>query len=91
MLIHYSPQRSDRTIAYSFSPGDRIAATLDGQTDTFDFSALPDGEAAEIVSTLDPCPVLSARRVNGRLEVTLLRFHGPNPTAEEAFPPDEEV
>lgn len=90
MLIHWSPQRSDVALSYIFS-GETITTTLNGQSDTFDFSSLPDGEAAEIVSTLDPCPVLSARRVNGRLEVTLLRFHGSNPAPEEAFPPDEEV
>jgi len=79
MRITYSPQRSDRSITYTFD-GDRITATLDGETDVFDFSSLPDGEAASIESVLDPCPVLAARRVNGELHVTLLRTIGPRPS-----------
>jgi hypothetical protein len=40
----------------------------------FDFSGLPDGEldTEALETTLDICPVLAARRVNGKLEVTLL-------------------
>ena len=90
MVINWSPQRSDDKLAYSFA-GEVITATLNGQSDTFDFSALPDGEAAQIKSTLPVCPVLAARRVNGRLEVTLLKYHGPNPAPEEAFPEPMEV
>ena len=82
MRITYSPQRSDRSITYTFD-GDRITATLDGVTDTFDFSDLPDGEAASIQSVLDPCPVLAARRVDGELHVTLLRAIGPRPADPE--------
>jgi len=79
MLIRYSPQRSDRQLSYQFD-GETITATLDGETDVFDFSSLPDGEAASIESVLDPCPVLAARRVNGELHVTLLRTIGPRPS-----------
>lgn len=84
MLVHYSPQRSDRQLSYQFD-GETITATLDGQTDTFDFSALPDGESAGINSTLYPCPVLSARRVNGELHITILRAIGPRPSDPEAL------
>lgn len=92
MVIRYSPQRHDRSLVYSFMQPDVIKATLDGVTDTFDFSTLPDGaEAVDIQSTLDPCPVLSAKRVNGRLEVTLLKFHGPDAPESERFPAPEEV
>jgi len=91
MLIHYSPQRSDRQLSYEIS-GETITATLDGQTDTFDFSGLPDGaEAVDFQTSLDPCPVLSAKRINGRLEVTLLKFHGPDAPESERFPAPEEV
>ncbi len=90
LLVKYSPQRSDRTLSYDFN-GDTITATLGGEIDTFDFSEMPDGEAAQIESTLNPCPVLEARRVNGHLEVTLLRFHGPKASSEERFPQPEEV
>ena len=93
MLVHYSPQRSDRQLAYTFSAPDVIEATLDGVTDRFDFSGLPDGEldVSALETTLDICPVLAARRVNGQLEVTLLKFHGPNAPVEERFPEPEVI
>jgi len=92
MLVHWSPQRSDRSLSYQFS-GETITATLDGETDTFDFSGLPDGEldVSALETTLDICPVLAARRVNGKLEVTLLRFHGPDAPYEERFPDPEVI
>jgi len=92
MLIRWSPQRSDRQLSYQFD-GETITATLDGETDTFDFSGLPDGEldVSALETTLDICPVLAARRVNGKLEVKLLKFHGPNPTPQEAFPEPEVI
>lgn len=92
MLVHWSPQRSDRQLAYTFSAPDVIEATLDGMTDRFDFSDLPDGaEAVDFQTVLDPCPVLSAKRVNGRLEVVLLKFHGSNAPESERFPAPQEV
>lgn len=90
MLIRYSPQRSDRQLSYKCD-GEVITATLDGQVGTFDFAAMPNGEAEEITSSLPICPVVSAKRVDGELEVTLLRFNGPNPTPEEAYPEPEVV
>jgi len=92
MLVHWSPQRSDRSLSYEFS-GEVITATLDGETDVFDFSSLPDGEldVSALETTLDICPVLAARRVNGKLEVTLLRFHGPDAPYEERFPDPEVI
>jgi len=93
MLVLYSPQRADRSLSYTFPVPDVIEATLDGETDTFDFSALPDGEldVSALETTLDICPVLAARRVNGKLEVTLLKFHGPNAPVEERFPEPEVI
>jgi len=82
MRISYMPQRTDADVVYTFD-GECITATVDGITDTFDFSFLPDGEAAEIISTLDPCPVLSAKRVNGELQVALLRAIPARPSVPE--------
>jgi len=92
MLVRWSPQRSDRQLSYQFDD-ETITATLDGQTDVFDFSSLPDGEldVSALETTLDICPVLAARRVNGRLEVTLLRFHGPDAPESERFPEPEVI
>jgi len=91
MLVHYSPQRSDRKLSYAFPEPDVIEATLDGVTDRFDFSGLPDGEldTEALATTLDICPVLAARRVDGQLEVTLLKFHGPYAAESERFPEPE--
>ena len=92
MRITYSPQRSDRSLSYEFD-GETITATLDGKSDTFDFSGLPDGEldVSALETTLDICPVLAARRVNGQLEVTLLKFHGPNAPESERYPEPEVI
>jgi len=92
MLVRWSPQRSDRQLSYQFD-GETITATLDGQTDVFDFSGLPDGEldVSALETTLDICPVLAARRVNGKLEVTLLKFHGPDAPESERFPEPEVI
>jgi len=92
MLILWSPQRSDRSLSYEFD-GETITATLDGQADVFDFSSLPDGEldVSALETTLDICPVLAARRVNGQLEVTLLRFHGPDAPESARFPEPEVI
>ena len=79
--VTYIPQRNDHAVSYSFD-GEAITATVDNQTDTIDLSSVPDGEAATITSTLIPCPVLSARREDGVLNVTLLRTIGPRPTDE---------
>jgi len=93
MRVKYSPVRSDRALSYDFPEPDVIVATLDGVTDLFDFSGLPDGEldVSALETTLDICPVLAARRVNGQLEVTLLRFHGPDAPYEERFPDPEVI
>jgi len=72
MYVTYVPQRTDVDISYTID-GERITAAVDGVTDVFDFASLPDGEAAEIVSVLNPCPVLAAKRVDGELHITLLR------------------
>ena len=92
MLVRWSPQRNDRSLTYEFD-GETITATLDGQTDVFDFSSLPDGEldVSALETTLDICPIISARRVNGQLEVTLLKFHGPNAPESERFPEPEVI
>jgi len=93
MFIIYSPQRSDSSLSYTFPADGIIEATLDGVTDRFDFSGLPDGEldVSALETTLDICPVLAARRVNGQLEVKLLKFYGPNAPESERFPESEVI
>ena len=89
MRIFLSPQVSDDEIKYTFD-GDKITATLDGATDTFDFSDFPDGEleAEEIETTLPVNPILSAKREDGVLSVELLNFIAPDESREEVLFPD---
>src|SRR5690606_40313482 len=90
MRVLFSPQRSDDQIEYSFS-GETITATIDEQSDTFDFSQMPDGEMVEVETTLPVNPIISARRTNGVLEVVLLNFIGPDATENEKYPDWVEV
>ena len=93
MRILFSPQVpvvEGQRIHYTFG-NDVITAEIDGQTDTFDFSDMPDGEAVDIETTLPVNPIISARKTNGVLEVILLNFIGPDATEEERFPTWQEV
>ena len=90
MRVLLSPQRADRKINYTFGQ-DIITAELDGKTDTFDFSQMPDGEMVEVETTLPINPIISARRVDGVLEVILLNFIGPDATENEKYPDWVEV
>ena len=99
MIINFSPQRSDKTIKYDFK-GETITATIDGITDTFDFSTLQDGDIIarneetgqlEIETILPLLPILDARRENGRVVVTVLKCHGKDAPESERFPEPLEV
>lgn len=88
MRVLFSPQvptPPERRICYTFGQ-DVITAELDGVTDTFDFSQMPDGEAVDIETTLPVNPILLARRVDGVLEVVLLHWIGQDASEEERFP-----
>lgn len=100
MKIEFSPQRNDDHIEYSYGPGDSITAAykkLEGEevvetlTETFDFNGLPDGILTEVTTDLPVNPVITAKKENGVLTVTLLTFHGPNASHEELFPEPKEV
>ena len=56
--------------------------------DSFDFTGLPDGEAdvSLIQTTLPVNPFVSAKRVNGVLELVLINYHGANASEAERFP-----
>jgi len=97
VLIKFSPQRGDYELTYQYEP-DKVIATLNDQTDVFDFSNLPDGELARdengnlnIKTILSICPIVGARRIDGRLELTLLKFHSKDASYEERFPDPLEV
>lgn len=100
MMVLYSPQVSDKEIIYSFD-GDKITATIDGITDTFDFTGMPDGQlqlySAEppfeplFITSLPLMPILSAKRENGTLQVEILRFIGADAGDAGRYPDWQEV
>ena len=93
MRILFSPQVpavEGQRIRYTFG-NDVITAEIDGQTDVFDFSEMPNGEAVSIETTLPVNPIISARKTNGVLEVVLLNFIGPDATEDERYPDWQEV
>lgn len=81
MFIALSPQRRDDTLTVS-RQGDTL--TING--DAFDFSDLPDG--ATIAAENSPSPWITGpiERVDGKLHLTLLLPHGPNPSEAVVFP-----
>lgn len=86
MKVLYSPQANEfEQLMYTFD-GEKITANLNGQTDVYDFSSVPEGKASTIVSDLPIKVVLDAYRENGVLFVTILNFIGHNATQEECFP-----
>lgn len=85
MRIFLSPIRLDSTINYTFE-GEIITAVMDGQADTFDFSAMTDGKASDITTTLPFSPIISAEKESGVLSVILLNPIGEDATEQEKFP-----
>jgi hypothetical protein len=84
--IKYSPQFSTRRIAYDLA-GELLTAKLEtGEQDVFDFSGLPNGRAQEIETILPVQPVVRAERIDGELQLELLKFIGLDASQAERFP-----
>jgi hypothetical protein len=78
-------------VSYTFS-GESVTATIDGVSDTFDLSALPEGAELTAVETELPAnPLVSARRGGGVLEVVLLRWYDDEDDEAVRWPQWEEV
>lgn len=89
--LKFSPQFGARRITYQLE-GEVITATLDtGESDTFDFSGLPDGQAEEVSTPLPVQPIVRAQRIAGELELELLKFIGLDADESERFPQWQEV
>ncbi|MDR5867923.1 hypothetical protein [Halomonas koreensis] len=74
MQVNYTPV--DDFIVYDYTAdGDVLTATVNGETDTFDFSDMPDGVATEFDTTLPRCPIQRAERVDGVLTVHLIAWY----------------
>lgn len=91
MRLIYSPQRAGITYSVEVT-GEVLMVTVNGQSDTFDFTNMPDGTTEGIDSVLSPCPVLRAERLAGELTVHLIHWHGPEPVLVMPghFPPETE-
>lgn len=86
--VYFSPQRADNQIEYSFC-GETVTARIGEAENTFDFSALPDGELnieESIETTLPVCPIISAKRMDGLLYLELLNWIGKDAPYESRFP-----
>ena len=86
--VYFSPQRADNQIEYSIC-GETVTARIGEAENTFDFSALPDGELhmeEPIETNLPVCPIISAKRVDGILHLELLNWIGHNAPYESRFP-----
>lgn len=92
MKILYSPQVNEiDNLTYVFE-GDKITATLNGETDVFDFTGFPIGRVENIQSMFSYTLVLDANRdTNNVLHVVLLKFIGRNATEEARFPVEVDV
>ena len=80
MIIKLSPQvRENNKIWYEIED-QKITATINGMTDTFDFTGMPNGELQrwddednELIETeLDEVPIRSAEKTDGVLSVEIL-------------------
>lgn len=86
MRVLYSPQFGARRITYGFA-GETVTATLDtGESDSFDFSTLPDGRAEGITTTLPVQPIVSAERIAGELHLELLNYISLDASEAERYP-----
>lgn len=99
MIINFSPVRNDDRLVYKFN-GEVITVILNDVTDIFDFSSLNEGDEIarneetgqlEIETILPILPILDAKREDGEVIVTVLKYHGKDAPYEERFPQPLEV
>lgn len=71
-----TPQRADSKISYTVDD-DILILTIDGITEEFDFTGLPEGTAGEITpELLTMNPIISAEKIGDEITITLIRFYG---------------
>lgn len=80
MKVLLSPQVRDRNKIWYEIKENKITATINNVTDTFDFTGMPNGELqlydsngeSMIETTLDEIPILGAEKTDGILTVEIL-------------------
>ena len=93
MRIYKSPQvrLDDKRIDYS-AKGDKLTVTIEGVSDTFDFTNVVGVlNMVSVRTTLTFNPIQKVERKNGTVEVTAINYIGQNATDEERFPHFQEV
>ena len=93
MRIYKSPQvrMDDKRIDYS-AKGDKLIVTIEGVSDTFDFTNVAGVlNMIGVRTTLPFNPLQKVERKNGNIEVTTINYIGQNATDEERFPHFQEV
>ena len=93
MRIYKSPQvrLDDKRIDYS-AKGDKLTVTIEGVSDTFDFTNVVGVlNMSGVRTTLPFNPLQKAARKHGNIEVTTINYIGQNATDEERFPHFQEV
>ena len=82
-MIKYTPQRSDFYKATYDLTDDILVVTVNEVVEMFDFSVFPDGVAEEITPELLPInPIVSVKRANGELLITVIQFYGEDEKAK---------
>ena len=71
-----TPQRADMKISH-FVDGDVLNITIDGVTEEFDFTGLPEGRMTEIEpDELKINPIVGAEKIGDEITIRLIRFYG---------------
>ena len=93
MKLYKSPQvRLDSTRILYSAIGDKLTITVEGVSDTFDFTNVVGTLNLSTVRTNLPLnPIQKVERKNGTLEVTATNYIGQDATEEERFPHFQEV
>lgn len=74
MQVLYNPQHNshDKSV-FSFEE-DIVTISINGDSEVYDFTNLPDGAATEIKSSLPHCLISSAERKDGKLYIQLTYY-----------------
>lgn len=89
--VLYIPQVNTKdALTYEFN-GRKMTAKLNGETDLFDFSDMPEGKLEGVESDLPIDPIISAKVEKGVLYLELRNFIGPDAPYEDRFPTWKEV
>lgn len=71
------PQRNDNMKINYTVDGDILHVTIDGVTEEFDFTGLPEGRMTEIEpDELMVNPIVEAEKIGDEIRITLIRFYG---------------